>query len=206
MPTSNLNLSDMDQNQIISHLDELLDTDNSIDNVVSSLDDVHVIANYNLLTQRGATNIDLVKIRDSVNPIVVMNNLEVFQNANVPVDIVKIIYGSFDDEGKTFLMDPEDVDEWAALGADPQVLADKYTQSGGTEPDVVQALLDRGAHVDADKVVNNLLRDDYLLEDFHPEEDIPKLQRAGASPDVIQKLVKHVSDLTAKDEIADYGG
>lgn len=200
-----LDLQSMDPNQVINNLDELLAQGNAINDIVSALDGVHIIANYYLLNQKGATNIDLIKIRDTVDPIVVMNNLAVFKNAKVPIDIVKIIYGVLDDD--EFSDSPYDIEEWTALGADPQVLADKYTQSDGVELGVVQALLNAGAQVDVDKIIDNLLQDSYYLrDDFDAENGVPILQRAGASSESIKKLLKRIADITVKAELATYGG
>ena len=198
-------LLDLNSNQIINSLDILLAKGHKINDIVSALDNVLIIANYSLLVEKGATNIDLAAIRDGLDPIVVMNNLEVFQRANVPVDMVKTVYGLLDDD--TFSMSPYDVSSWLELGADPQVLSDKYAHSEGVNLEAIQALLDAGAHIDADKIIENLLNGpDYLLENFYAENDVPILKRAGANPEAINKLQKHISELTIADEHATYGG
>ena len=198
-------LSELDSNQIISQLDELLGQGYSINDIVSTLDGVRIIANYDRLAEKGATNIDLAAIRDVVHPIVIMNNLAVFQKEGVPIDTVKMAYGLLDSDG--FDTSPYDVKKWTQLGADPQILADKYVDSHGFDIKVIQTLLDLGAKVDAEKLIENLLNDeDYLIENFYTEKNIEVLKLTGASDESIHRLLKRISELTIEDEMATYGG
>jgi|GEM_PF-4762944 len=188
----------MDSNQIINNLDELLTQNHTIDDIVSALDNIHIIANYDLLLQKGATNIDLGKIKDNVEPIVVFNNLNVFQNAGISVDVVGIMYGLLD---QGYWISAYDVEKWITLGVDPQILADKYLQSGGNLPDTVEALAAVGARINADKLTDNLIKDeDHLLYHFHVEDDVPILQKVGLSQDAIHSVLRRVSQLSDEDD------
>ena len=195
----------MDGNQIINKLDELISQGNSINDIVSNLDEVRIIANYAQLTHKGATNINLIKIRDSVDSEVILNNIGIFQDNNVPLDMNSIMERMSSTYWKH--ISEFNIEKWQSWGVQPQLIADKFIGANGVDSYTVQALLDAGAHVDGNKVIDNLLQDsDYLIEDFYAENDLPILKRAGASEKSIQQLLKRVSALTVEDELATYDG
>jgi hypothetical protein len=199
MATTNPNLDGMDQNQIINNLDSLLAAGNSINDIVDALGDVFVIGNYKLLVEKGATNIDLAKIRDSVNPVVVFNNLQAFEDAKVPVNLANIITGLDDEDALSVL--PTDTDKLLEMGVGAQVIADRFMLCEGSillgfVQIALSTLLDAGARIDGDELIDTLLEDDYLTEDFVDERDIPLLRRAGASDEALSKLQSYLDEHT----------
>jgi hypothetical protein len=197
-----LDLHSMDSNQIINNLDELLKEGNSIDEIVLSIDGIRILANYDLLCQKGATNIDLAQLRDSIDPIVVYNNLRVFKDNDVPVDLTKLISRfNEDDISNTLALE----DEWLIHeGVKPQIIADLCMSTTKAALPFLQVslpiLLDYGVQIDANLLVNNLLLDDYFIEDFNDEIDIPILIRAGASTESITKLQNYLDSFTKNDD------
>jgi hypothetical protein len=201
----NQDLQALDSNQIINSLDELISQGNSINDIASALSDVHIIANYDRLIQKGATNINLAKIKDTVDPEVILNNIAVFQNNNIHLDMNSIMERMSDAYWK--YISEFNIEKWQSWGISSQTIADKFVQANGIDLNTVEVLLNAGAHVNPDKIIDNLLYDeDYLIEDFYAENDVAILKQAGASPETIQKLLKRVSDLTVEDEFAEYGG
>lgn len=196
--TNPLNIQDLDQNQIMSHLDELLRLDISIDDIVGRLDDIMVVAHYDQLVQKGATQIDLDKLKDSVNPIVILNNLEVFQKAGILLNYTNIIINLSDGDALSIL--PYDTNRLLELGVAPQLIADKCMTSEGPILNFVQEslpkLLSLGVRIDGDMLVNKLISDLEVVVDFNDEVDIHEIERAGASVDSLSKLRKYLDDHT----------
>jgi hypothetical protein len=194
-------LHEMESNQIINSLDDLLAQGHTINEVVSVLDDVFIIANYDLLTEKGATNIDLAAVRDRVEPVVVMNNLAVFQNANVPVDKDRIIglINAFSETDMLYRVLPREIKAWSTLGADTQVISDRYIGIGGVKPSVLEAFMDVGVKLNTDELIESLL--DWAKEtkeDVELESNVPVLKRAGLNEDSIDEVRKRASELINK--------
>lgn len=201
-----IDFKDMDSNQIINNLNELLAQGYNINNVVLALNDVHVIANYSLLIQKGASNIDLIELSETVNPVVVLNNLETFTNAKIAIDIPSIIAKLDDEDALTELTIA--TEQLLRLGINPQIIADKCISSNGSLLNFIafslSKLIDAGAQISADELIDKLLEDNNLLEDFNDDKDIALLIRAGASPEALHKLKKYLFENTFRE--TDYAG
>jgi hypothetical protein len=191
-------LKDMNSNQIINSLDDLLAQGHTINEIVSELDSAITIANYELLVRKGATNIDLGKLRDSVDARVVMNNLSVFQRANVPVDkegIIELIH-AFSQAPLIERVLPQEIEAWVRLGADPKVIADGYIHNFGSKPVILETLINLGAKLNTDELIKHFL---LIVKKFKTDEDLEDiikiLRLAGVSDDSIDELRKRTSEL-----------
>lgn len=191
-------LKDMNSNQIINNLDDLLTQGHTINEIVSALDDVIIIANFELLVGKGATNVDLAKLRDSVDARVVMNNLAIFQRANVPVDkerIIELIH----ETSQTPIIErviPQEIQAWVNLGADPKVIADGYIHNFGSKPTILEVLIDLGAQLNTDELIKHFL---LFAKEFKTDKDLEDtikiLKLAGVSDDSVDELRKHTSEV-----------
>lgn len=204
-------LTSMDSNQVINKLDELLSSGHTIEEIVATLDNVLLVVNYNLLISKGATGINLALLQDAVHPRVVMNNLEVFQNNNIPIDMAKLVSRMDEDDYEVSGLHDHDVVEWLRLGVDPQKLADKYLLSNGYDYEVIRVFIDAGAKIETERYIDNMKQYDseFSLDNpassfFH--ESIRTLRRAGASEKVIKEFEQWAAGYEHEQEIAQYGG
>jgi hypothetical protein len=201
MQPSLYNLHNMNSNTIINSVDALLKAGYTIDDIVSSLDGLHIIANYNFLRQKGAEDINLSALLDTVKPVVILNNLSVFEQTEVPVDYAQLVSTIDGDDALREL--PSFTSKLLALGVAPQLIADKCMTSHGPIMYFFQValpeLLEAGARVDGDKLVDKLLEDEEMIADFNDAIDIPLLERAGASQASLKRLQTYVDAHTIDD-------
>ena len=150
-----------DSNQIINNLDELL-REYPINNIVNALSPTVTIAQYNLLIQKGATNIDLSSIKNSVPAAVLLNNHALFKEHNIFINFTHLL----DEMEQDDLLDPRAL---LAVGIDPTTIMQKYIEAGGDDLYNVQDLLAAGAKItpnDADQLIINLTKDGEVLDGF----------------------------------------
>jgi hypothetical protein len=189
---------EMDSNQILNSIDRLLSEGHDIDDIVSSMDALHVISNYDLLRRKGVKNIHLSELKDKVAPIVILNNFRVFEDVQIPVDYSKIIATLDDEDALNYL--PTLLKTLLDLEVDPQLIADKCMASDGNVMDFFQealpTLLDLGVKVDGDKLIDKLLVDEALMEDYSDDIDTRLLVRAGASEASLAKLRNYLDQHT----------
>jgi len=93
-----------------------------------------------------------------------------------------------------------DFNKTAMLGIPVQLIANRWMSSRmylmGFLQEVLPSLLKGGAHINTDELIDKLLADDALVEDFDDEADVATLRRAGASTDKIQQLQAYLDKHT----------
>lgn len=190
MTYTNNNLKRISSHDIINQIDDLIASGNGIDEIVAALSPLHVICNYSLLIEKGASDINLEEARDNANPIVVLNNLQTFNTANIPVNLTRIVQNLSKEDLLGDLL--PHIRLLLTEGVDPQIITDSCMSAEDDSivyfMEELPLLLEAGAKIDADTLVEKLLNDRFLLEYFKDESDIPTLKAAGVSSESLAKL------------------
>ena len=144
-----LNPKNMDQNQIINHIDDLLAEGYTANKLVQFLSPRFIIPNYSMLTQKGATNINLAAMVDHAPPLSILDNLKTFRDAGVTIDFPKL-FSQLDEED---VLDdlPAYSEELLKSGVDPQLIVDSCMAAKGSFVEFISewlpGLVLAGAHV-----------------------------------------------------------
>jgi len=186
-------LRSMDPNRIISNLDLLLEAGIKIDDIVSNLGPMYLIANYNKLVDKGATNIDLAQLVSLVDPVIVSNNLETFYNAGVPLDYASYVFAPYNNEAFYYY----DLNKLMAVGVHPQLIADKimsYDEVDLAVLDTIPEFIRLGINIDGSMLIDKLLKDSFTAENISEEVDVPIVMLTHPNDESISKLLNFLSD------------
>ncbi|MDR1300535.1 MAG: hypothetical protein LBK50_02395 [Candidatus Nomurabacteria bacterium] len=191
---SNGRLDIDESNHRVNNLDEeARRPDFDVDQFVELLDDVVVLTNYDKLVEAGATKIDLSKIKDTVNPEVAANNLEVFEknktNLGDPEELVDKILEQKD----SFDGPSAELKVMEKFNTDAQKIMDFYLE----QEDVwyfltgtLENLVAHGAKIDPDILIEKVIESDLAQDDgFDPDYDLDRFKKIGASDEQLKRLL-----------------
>lgn len=190
-----------DQNQIIKHIDVLIASGYAINDLVQRLRPVSIVLNYNLLVQKGATNIDLTAMQDSLPPLFVLDNIQVFKDADVPINFSRLFSKLNDEEALHNL--PAYSAKLLASGVDPQLIVDRCMAAKGSFVEFISewlpGLVLAGAHVDQEKLIQKLLGDDSAYDLFEEKTEVSFLKKVRAVAAANVKLQDYLAGRTLYD-------